>query len=131
MQETVVKDLDELLDAYYQSQPFLGKLTTARKESVVQSVAYLKRMVTAKAPGANTLTLEQCMVIQDVFQTEDAAGFTEVLMDLFHGYLQSSNDDSGEIPPETIKSNFFAITQVSRLLRILEPEDRWGLKQLS
>lgn len=67
------------------------------------------------------LTEHQERVLDDVFQTEDADGFITALNDLYLGFLRSSNDDLGELTMDEITSKFFIITQLSKLIKAVEP----------
>lgn len=67
------------------------------------------------------LTGKQLEIVKDVFQTEDAFGYTQALNDLYLGFLISSNDDNGELTQDQITNKFFIISQLSKLLKAVEP----------
>ena len=67
------------------------------------------------------LTDHQLAVLDDVFQTKDADGFITALNDLYLGFLISSNDYQGELTMDEIRNKFFIVTQLSKLLKAVEP----------
>ena len=67
------------------------------------------------------LTEHQLTVLDDVFQTDNADGFIKALNDLYLGFLISSNDEQGELTMNEITSKFVIITQLSKLIKAIEP----------
>jgi len=69
------------------------------------------------------LTQKQETVLLEVFDTGTASELTLELMDIFEGYLLSSNDYLGEISQDQIKKKFSIIHQISKLISAVEPEN--------
>lgn len=77
-----------------------------------------------------TLDAKQSQFLIDFYQTADASGYAESLLEIFETYLTSSNDYLGEIPQETIKNHFYMMHQVIKLVLIIEQKDVFKLQKV-
>ena len=67
------------------------------------------------------LSDQQFQIVHEVFQSNNAFGYTETLMDIYEGFLASSNDDLGRMSQDYTTNCFHLLRQVCKLLVAIEP----------
>lgn len=78
-----------------------------------------------------TLNEEQSEALIGFFKANDAAGHIQQLLDVFEGYLISSNEERGIIAPDVLTENFYEIRMVIRLINAIEIQNAFNLKKVS